>query len=36
MYKVEGEYGGVRILVVYQNRHPKQYYIDMGWDGEDI
>ena len=36
MYKVEGEYGGVRILVVYQNRHPKQYYIDMGWGNEDI
>jgi hypothetical protein len=36
MYKVEGEYGGVRILVVYQNRHPKQYYIDSGYSHEDI
>ena len=36
MYKDESDYGGVRILVVYQNRHPKQYYIDMGWENEDI
>ena len=36
MYKDESDYGGVRILVVYQNRHPKQYYIDMGWGNEDI
>ena len=36
MYKDESDYGGVRILVVYQNRHPKQYYIDIGQDNEDI
>jgi hypothetical protein len=34
MYKVEGEYGGVRILVVYQNRHSSEYYAEMGWDEE--
>ena len=36
MYKVEGEYGGVRILVVYQNRQSKQYYIDSGYSHQDI
>ena len=36
MYKVEGEYGGVRILVVYQNRQSKQYYIDSGKSHKDI
>ena len=36
MYRVEGEHGGLRILVVYQNRHSKQYYRDMGRDSEDI
>ena len=34
MYKVEGEYGGVRILVVYQNRHSSEYYAKLGWDEE--
>ena len=36
MFKNKDDYGGIRILVVYQNRHPKQYYIDMGWDEEEI
>ena len=36
MYKDDSDYGGVRILVVYQNRQSKQYYIDSGKSHEDI
>ena len=36
MFKDKNAYGGIRTLVVYQNRHSKQYYIKMGWDDEDI
>lgn len=25
-----------RILEVYQNRHPKECYIEIGWDEEEI
>ena len=36
MYKDDSDYVGVRILVVYQNRQSKQYYIDSGYSHEDI
>ena len=36
MYKDDSDYGGVRILVVYQNRQSKQYYIERGDSHEDI
>ena len=34
MFKDKDDYSGVRILVVYQNRHSSEYYAEMGWDEE--